>query len=172
MSYATPADFLLRKSQQTVGELCSETGTAITPTALLTDANLQAALDSASGEIESALLQGGRYTVDDLDAIVANADSSLTNAKAHLVRITCDIAMALLFDRKPTYSSDDYKAAIDLADVHLERLRTGKNVFNVAANIQAGLPTYDAPSVASVVSKGLIRDRTQHYYPARFSQSG
>jgi phage gp36-like protein len=165
VSYAAPADLIARKSVQTLGDLCSDSGTRVTPTGLLSDPNLQAALDSASGEIDAALLVCGRYQPSDLTGLAGNA-------KAHLVRICCEIAWCFLLSRKPTYESEQYKAAMELQDVYLERLRKGENVFNVAANIAAGTPKFDAPSVATVESKLFIRDRTQNYFPARTSQSG
>lgn len=160
MAYATPADLLLRKSELTIGELVSESGTAVSPSGLLTDDKVEAALDSASGAIDAALLQAGRYTPGDLSALTGNS-------LAHLKHITCEIAMAYLFAIKPTYNSGEYDAAMKLHDLYLERLRKGENVFNVQTAIDAGTPTYDNPSVASVVQLNLIRDRTLHYYPHR-----
>ena len=164
-SYATPANLIARKSALTLGDLVSDDGTRVSAANLLSDTRIQAALDSASGEIEAALLTGGRYEVTDLTGLTGNS-------AAYLEQICCEIAMAFLFARKPTFSVDEYKAAMELQDAYLERLRKGEHVFNVAANIDAGTPKSTAPTVASVQSKGFIRDRTLNFFPARTSQAG
>ena len=164
MSYASPADLIARKSVQTLGDLVSDDGTRITPTGLLANVNLQDALNDASGEIEAALLQGNRYQVSDLNALSGNS-------QGYLKRITCEIAWAFLLSRKPDRRVEELKAALELQDVYLERLRTGKNVFNVAAEIAAGQIAVVVPSVQSVQTKNLIRDMSRNYYPTRV-QSG
>lgn len=164
MSYATPDDMIKRKSTKTLGQLCSDSGTAISEVGLATDDNLQAALDSASGAIDAALMQGGRYTSSQLTALTGNS-------LAYLVHICCEIAMAYLYARKPTYQVEDYKAALDLHDLYLERLRKGENVFNIAVVIDAGTPSSAQPSVSSIQEKQFLRDRVRNYYPHRISTS-
>jgi len=160
VAYATPADLLLRKSELTIGQLVSENGTAVSAGALATDDKVLAALESASGAIDAALLQAGRYDPGDLAALTGNS-------AAHLKHMVCEIAMAYLFAIKPTYSVDDYKAQMDLHDLYLERLRKGENVFNITKVIDAGTPKLTRPSVAAVTQLNLIRDRTRNYYPYR-----
>jgi hypothetical protein len=132
-----------------------------------TDAGLrvQAALDSAAGMIEASTLRGGRYSVDDLAGLTGNS-------AAFLKLIECEIAMAILFARKPLYQVDDYKAALELQDMYLSQLRKGETIFNIEANAEAGTPSYSSPSVVEVQQLGLIRDVARPYYPARRSQSG
>lgn len=165
MSYATPADLIARKSASTLGALASDSGAEVAAGELATNSKILAALISASGAVEAALLVGGRYSVSDLTGLP-------TNAAGYLKQIVCDIAMAYLYARKPTYSSDDYKAALDLQETHLERLRKGQNIFNIDQVIDAGAPSVASPSVAEIQSQLLIRDRAYRYYPPRQSQSG
>lgn len=165
MSYATPADLIARKSPSTIAALVSDTDEESSEAELATDAKVLAALASASGAVEAALLQGGRYSVVDLTALSANAS-------AYLKQMVCDIAMAYLFARKPLHRQEDYKAALELQDTYLERLRIGKNVFNIDANIDAGTPSYSAPTVAGIENLNLIVDAARsHYYPARRSNN-
>jgi phage gp36-like protein len=175
-AYASVTDIIARKSVQTLGDLVSDDGVRVVQADLIgppVNAVLQAALDSAAGEIEAACLVGGRYTVENLIAIfAAAAASSLRNTRSHLVRINCEIAYTFLLSRKPSYSVEDYKAAMELQEVYLERLRKGENVFNIAANIEAGTPSVAIPTVVSVQAKGFIRDRTLNTFPARTSSSG
>ena len=165
MAYATPEDMIARKSVTTLGQLCSDSGTSVAAIDLETDPYLQAALDSASGAIDAALMQAGRYTVADLAGLTGNS-------LAYLVHLTCEIAMAYLFARKPTYAVTEYEASLKLQSVYLDQLRRGENVFNLPAQIDAGTPKFDQPSVASIERLGLLRDRTLNYYPVRHSTNG
>lgn len=170
MSYATPNDLINRKSAETIGALVSDSGTEATESDLIDPLTtggerVQAALDSAAGMIEAAVLKGGRYSTVDLAGLTGNS-------AAFLVMIECEIAMAILFARKPMYAADDYKAAMEMQDMFLSQLRKGETIFNVTANIDAGTPSYAAPSVVEVQQLGLIRDIARPYYPARRSQSG
>lgn len=165
MAYATPAQLFARKDVRTIGDLASDDGTRVSLTDLPTSANVLAALDSASGAIEAAIMAGNRYTPADLAGLTGNS-------AAYLVQITCDVAMAGLHSRRPTMHTDQYKAAIEVSDMHLERLREGVHVFDVAAVKEAGAASVTIPSVVSVQSQNLIRDRTRNFYPTRVATEG
>lgn len=162
MAYATPAQMLQRFDARVVGDLVSDNGIAAGPAELLSNANLQAALDDASGEIEAALLQGQRYTTADLSALTANS------AK-YLVRLTCKIAFGLLWERRPWADDGDQREqAIDQARKAVDQLRRGEHVFDVAAVKDAGLPAVRTPSVSTIESLNLGVDAARgHYYPQR-----
>jgi phage gp36-like protein len=166
--YASPSDIIARKSSTTLGQLCSDSGTAVTPSGLQSDGNLDMALQDASGAIDAALMQSGRYTAEDLEGLASLSD----NSASYLSRICCDIAMAYLFARKPTFSVEQYKQYQDLADQHLERLRKGEHVLFIQRNIDAGTPKYSQTSVEAIEQQGYIRDRTLNYYPKRYSTGG
>lgn len=160
MSYATPAQFLERYDARDIGDLCNDDGQQVSRIDLLADTKLQAALDDASGAIDAALLAGGRYTAADLVGLTGFSLS-------FLIRITCDIALANIWGRRPLYRFEERKACMDAAEAHLKQLRLGENVFNVAANILAGAPTIDGPTTVQYDALNLVRDRTRNYYPAR-----
>ena len=119
MSYATPAQMLERFDARVIGDLVSDSDSQVSAAELLTDPILQAMLDDASGDIEAALLVGGRYTVADLSGLTGNAQK-------HLVRICCEVAKAYLLRRRVSYNPEKDKAEIELAEHHLERLRSGE----------------------------------------------
>ena len=161
-SYATPAQMLQRYDARTIGDLVSDDGNRIDPTELLTDVVLQAQLNDASGEIETNLLQGERYQVSDLEALTGNTQFTL-------IRLTCDIAMRLLSERRPWYELNEaYTQRLEQSNKTLEQLRKGTNVFNVTANIEASQPKVDTPSIQSINSLNLTVDAARRgYYPAR-----
>jgi len=158
--YAEPADILDRKDWRDIGDLCSDDSSQVAVSDLLVDPKLLAALDDASGEIEAALVVGGRYTVSQLEGLTGTS-------LAHLKRITCELAMYHLLARRPKLSPDQYEMHSKLRDTYLEQLRTGVNVFALAANIDAGTVHVDGPSVVQIIDLNLMRDQTLHYYPAR-----
>ena len=87
-----------------------------------------------------------------------------------MAQLNTDIALAYLYARKPNYHVEEYKAAMDLQDAHLERLRKGENIFNVAEAVDGGLPDVTFPTVQQVENLQLIRDRARGYYPTRVNQ--
>lgn len=161
-AYATPAQLMQRYDVRVLGDLASDNGVRVDQPGLVSNTNIQAALDDASGEIEAALLQGERYTTSDL--------SSLTgNSAKYLVRLTCKIAFGLLWERRPWSDDDDRREqAMDQARKALDQLRKGEHVFDVAAVKDAGLPAQRTPSVTTITNLNLGVDRMRgHYYPRR-----
>lgn len=166
MAYATPAQLLQRYDARTVGDLASDTGIRIDPASLLSDANVQAALDDASGEIEAALLQGKRYSVADLAGLTGNTQK-------HLIRITCQIAFWMLWERRPYVEDQTRDDAESKAKKSLERLRRGEAVFDIEGPKDAGLPSVHEPTVSSYNRLSMIVDEGRRgYYPARRLPSG
>ena len=161
MSFASPAQMLERYDARTLGDIVSDTGVRVTSANLLTDANLQAALDDASGEIESALYQARRYSASDLAALTGNSLKLL-------VRLTCQIAFGHLWERRPWSDDEQRERAIERADKALERLRKGEHVFDLDAQKDAGLPETAQPTVSSIQSLSMTVDESRRgYYPRR-----
>ena len=162
MSYATPTDLIARKDSRSLGDLVNDDNTRADETALATNTKLQAALDDASGEIDSALLQGQRYAATDLAALTGNS-------LALLKRICCDIAFGLLYQRRPEFESEEEsEIAQSRARKHLKMLRSGEHVFDVPAVEQAGLPEITGASRVTIQNLNMIVDQARcHYYPPR-----
>lgn len=102
-------------------------------------AKLLALLRSGSGEVESACLPRGQYSVADLEAIAASS----TNAGHYLKRITAGCTILAAFGRRHSASGskpEDYVAVLQAHEA-LERLRVGERVFGLAGNISAGTGT-------------------------------
>lgn len=163
MAYATPQDLLARYDARTVGDLCGDANTRISQPALATDPNLQAALEDASGEIDGALLQGERYSVNDLTGLTGNSKNLLT-------RICCDIAFGLLWNRRAWLrgGNEEPIAGPERGQHALERLRKGENVFNLGPTTDAGLPNNVGPSTIDLQNLNTITGQTRNYYPLRF----
>lgn len=163
MAYAAAADLFARHDVRSVNDLANDDGARQSRLDLATNVNVAAALDDASGEIDAAILAGKRYTSDDLTGLSGNA-------LAWLKRITCDLAMSFLYDRRPAHNVDQYERYHQLAESHLEKLRTGENVFNLAAQQNASLPTINGPTSVDYARLNLIPDRVPRYFPSRSSR--
>jgi len=162
MAYATAADLILRKDSRTLGDLVSDAGTRVSEAGLASDTKLAAALDDASGQVDAALLRGGMYQPADLTSLTGNS-------LAYLKRITCDIAFWLLWERRPAYDDNPRRdAAQERAEEHLDNLRTGKAIFDVPANIEAGKAEITGPSRVAIQDLNLLADRCRgSFYPMR-----
>lgn len=160
MAYATAADLIARCDSRLLGDWVSDTGVRVAEGSLSGNAKITAALDDASGQIEVALLQGERYSVADLAGLTGNS------AK-HLIRMTCDVAVYLLQDRR-RYGADNEsrKEALQRSEEHLEDLRQGKHVFDITAVKDAGLMDGQVgPTAVELANSHLVRYRTKNYYP-------
>lgn len=155
MAYAEPADLILRVRPETIADLVSDGPVRVTEDELETNANLLAALDDASGEMDAALRVGNRYSAA---ALAALTDNSLALRK----RICCDLAWALLLRRNG--SPTEAEASSKKAESMLEALRKGVNIFDLEDNADAGLPESAGPSVQQIINANGIRERTPHYY--------
>lgn len=130
-SYATPTQLLNAYDARQVGDLVGDVNTRVSANDLLTDNNLQAALDWASGQVEAACLRGARYTPDDLNALTGMS-------QAMLVGLVCDLAFwRLTVRRNPSAQpTEAYRAAMEL----LDRLGLGERIFGLEETAAAGLP--------------------------------
>ncbi|MDE2102952.1 MAG: DUF1320 family protein [Patescibacteria group bacterium] len=164
-AYAAPSDLLARYDARTIGNLVSDSGSTVSSSSLLTDPNVAAALASASGLLQAALLQGERYSIEDL--------TSLTdNSQAYLVQLCCEIAFAKLYERRPWSDSKQRGEAIQRANDALELLRTGKHIFALQTDEGAGVPNITGATTPQRRELNLICDRATPYFYPRLVQPG
>jgi len=152
-----------RYDVRTLGDLVVDDGTRVDSTAILTSTVLAAILEDASGEIEASLMQADRYTADELAALTGNS-------LALLKRLTCKIAMGLLWERRQYLDLEKAEEGMEVSRKILERLRKGEIIFDDAAAKDAGLPEATTPSAESIALQQLTVDRARGpngYYPAR-----
>lgn len=158
-AYATPADMLDCYDARDIAALCSDSGVTIPCGELPTNTKLLRMLRFASAEVESALIQGGRYSVLDLEGLT-------DNSKDKLVRMVCEFAMCYLFERRPSWNVDATTKSREQVNKTLLLMREGSEIFNLAQTILAGQPTVTGPTMASYANMNMIVQRTQHYFPA------
>lgn len=160
--YASAADLIARYDVRTIGDLCEDSGVRQTPTQILADPNVSAALDDATGTVNAAIFVANRYTPEQI--------AGLTNAGlAFLKRLTADLAFLYLVERRGT----DVRKMPQWARVQesLDRIRHGDNVFDLTGAEVDGLPTVGFPTTQQFADLALERDYASRIFPVRRSQS-
>lgn len=166
MAYATAAQMLERFDARMLGDLVDDTGSQVSSGDLLSDDNLAAALDDASGEIDAAIRASDRYTETEL--------SSLSQTNKHLVRLTCVLALRNLVNRRPhmVRLDDKHEKMIERAEQSLEDLRSGKNILDINTHDDAGNPDIDGPTTLELNQLYTTRRQTKRVYPTSILPDG
>jgi phage gp36-like protein len=156
---ATVQDLVDRFDRQLLADLARDDGLAESD--LAGNPRVLSALKDASGEVRSAILQGRRYTMDDLAAL--EEDDA-----AFLKRLVCTRAMLnLAAARVSVYGEENYRAAAEWVEEKLSQLARGERIFGTPAAQDAGLPRTEAPLLVEVQRMNLLVDRCEGYYPNR-----
>lgn len=147
-AFATTADMLVYHDARTLGDLVTDDGTRITQANLLTDANLLALLDAATGEMIAAVQRAKRYTRAQLDGLTGE---SLQFRKS----ICCAITFWLIWKRKAYNAVEDGSdvAAREKYDRIMEMLDSGERVFDVDDVQDAG-----GPDITTITHTELVGD--------------
>lgn len=134
-SYCSASELLKRVDRRTVARLCSDTTTPVVDAQLEGNANLDAALLGASGEVEAACLVGERYSPTDL-ALLEGA------ALAFLQDIVAGLAITRLYRRRPNPEMKEPAIAAE-ARAMLQQIRDGERIFGTDEHADAGVMQHD-----------------------------
>jgi phage gp36-like protein len=164
MAYATGQELVKRYDVDLIGDLAQDEREPLDRSVVASHPNVAAALDDASGEIDVALLVGQRYLPEQLTTLTGFS-------RNHLVRITCAIAMSLLFERRPGMRPEIAEAIAKKAREHITALNRGDNVFGIQENLDAG--TIDTATIATVdiENLNLLPQRMPRYFPGTEQRS-
>lgn len=170
-SYLTPAEFLKRTDARTVGQLCSDTeGVVVTPTQLLTDPNLQAALDDAAGDLEAAAIMGQKYQIADLTLLAGTACVS----RAKLFRVLRDMTIGYLLERRPDFSvslPQGVEKSMERSASWIEQLAQGVRIFGFIESSQAGMIDQNILTAAEVTQRNGLVVQAERYFGIRADRS-
>lgn len=132
-SYCTGAQCIKFYDVRQIGDLLTDDDTRVAAGSVAAHPNLTAELNAASGEVESAVLVGGRYSVADLQAL----QSANSVGGEYLAKMVAVIAVWNLMERRnPDVMMPDRVRRVYES---LEKLRTGENIFGFIENIAAGV---------------------------------
>lgn len=160
MMYAKPSQMLARYDSRVVGGYLRDDGIQVSEEDILNDPLLNEALEDASGQIRSAAMVADKYTEADLQTLARDNDS-------FLVRLTCDLAIAFLVNRR--LSTQELPYAAQRAEEYLAMLRFGERIFNVAENKAAGNAGGGYITNTSRTLSQFISDANR-FFPARPSR--
>lgn len=155
MAYATGDEFVTRFDVRTLGDLLSDDDTRVDPIAVPTDDRLLASLDDASAMIDEALAASNKYDRASLE------DISTAGSPA-LIRMTCELALGLLFEGRSQVPSQAQSTIIDKAHERLDKLRMGLWVIPTHPNETAQMK----PVIMSTAQRqrlGLMSD-SSHFH--------
>ena len=130
MAYATVAQMLLQFDSREVGQLVADDNTQVAAASLTANSVLLQALEAATGEILSAALVGNKYSKTEMDALAASSD-------AFLAKLTCDLAMGYLLNRR-SLGEKPLPPAIEESRRWINLCRLGERIFRIEDNQDAG----------------------------------
>lgn len=160
-SYATPADMLVHYDIRTVADLVNDQGTRTggspnpIPASVEANTTLIKIMNAAAGIIEAACLRSVRYAVADLQALTGCS-------KEFLIQINCDLAMGLLYRRRP--DKGQIPPFFTAAMAWLEQLANGEAVFAFAETEDAGLPRAYVETAQDVIERSMVAQQACRYF--------
>lgn len=158
-AYATPADLINRYDVDMIGDLSTDERVAQSRSDIPTNSKVLTALEDASGEVEVALLAGGRYTADQLAGLSGHAAS-------HLKQIVCGLAIAALHRRRPQAFERSYIEDLTRdAREAIRSLRRGDNVFGLDEHIAASVVDTGGPTAIDLQTRNDLTVRMGRYFP-------
>jgi len=158
-AYATGADLVDRYDIDLISDLATDRET-VSRDEIVDHPRVSVALADASGEVEVAMLAGGRYTVEQLSSLTGNSVS-------HLKQIVCGLAVAALARRRPEAYEREYIEAITKdARQAILSLRRGENLFGLTETIESSVPEITGPSSINIQSRNDLSSRMERFFPA------
>lgn len=158
-AYATGDDLIARFDVDLVGDLSTDEREPQSAGDVPTNSKVLTALEDASGEIDVALLAGGRYSAEQLEGLAGNS-------LAYLKRITCGLAIALLFQRRPEAADREHIEMLTKeAREAIRLLKGGANVFGLQEHIEAGQVDTGGPTALDLEARRDVTIRMGRYFP-------
>ena len=158
-AYASGTDLIARYDVDLVGDLATDLREPVEQSAVPGLPMVATALDDASGMIDVNLSTGGRYKPEDLLSLTGNSVN-------HLKRITCDIAMGLLLQRRTDAKYQELaEKVVAGAKQNLTALARGENIFGIPALQNAGTIEYQTVDAATIDNRNALPSRMGRYFP-------
>lgn len=155
----TAADLIDRFDIRDIRELTVDDGSEASGVNVATDPKIRKAIESAEGEVRSALARGGRYTTLEINA--------LTGVDLEFYKtIVCEFAMLRLLRRRPRFDAEALKSQETLRENYLKQLTSGDAILGgVQEDIEAGRASVDGPTISELNNQNFWRTRSS-YFPA------
>ena len=159
MPYATGDDLVARYDIDVIGDLASDERETLERRDVSGHPHVLAALEDASGEVDAALLAGGRYSAEQLETLSGSAAS-------YLKSIVCGLAMAALHERRPeACEADLIERLTKKAKDAIQSLRRGENVFGIPEVVDATRTELSGPSAMDLRNRNGLAERMGRFFP-------
>lgn len=159
MAYASGDDLISRYDIDLIGDLASDDRETQDRNDVADHPHVLTALEDASGEVDAALLAGGRYTATQLEGLT---DRSLSYLKS----IVCGLAMAALHERRPeAVDAQTIERITQRARDAILSLRRGDNVFGLVEHIDAGRTHLEGPTALELINRNGLPERMGRFFP-------
>lgn len=169
-SYCTPADSLSFCDARRVGQYVSDSGKAVAPVDLTTNATWTGFLQAASGEIESECFVGGRYSTDDLANLSTASQRSgggASNSEMLLRMLVAYTAFTRLLERRGVIGNEADKANATWAAELRTKLRKGEAIFGFQQAVEADRVEADFMDDDNFGTLGLSSDQANRFFGVR-----
>ncbi|MFZ9077503.1 MAG: hypothetical protein ACO23H_03145 [Alphaproteobacteria bacterium] len=158
MAYATGEDLAARYDIDWLGDLATDNREHLARDAVLTHPVVLVALEGASGQVQSALIQGGQYSVADL--------SSLSGVnKAYLADLVCGLAIARLYERRAEAIPANAEAQQAKWGALIEKLEKGVNIFDLPDQVDATIVDHSGPTAVQLHNRNDLTVRSKQFPP-------
>ena len=158
-AYCTGSQFVSFYDARTTAQLLSDTDIPIALTLVASNTTLANLLQTASGELESIALMGGRYLTADLQALTGNA-------ALFLAWLVAALTVPLLKQRRPELPADDFPQ-MKKAEAFLAALEEGKAIFPTAEAQTAGTMEDQIEVAQDVENRALVTWRAERLFGRR-----
>lgn len=157
-AYATAIDLVARYDVDLIRDLATDREN-VTRSEIVTDNRVSVALQDASGEVEVALLAGGRYSVEQLQSLEGNS-------RNHLKQIVCGLAMAALHSRRPESADKQFIDALsEKSREAIRALKRGENIFGLPEILSASTPEATGPNAIQIQQANGLTSRMERFFP-------
>ncbi len=161
------AEFLKRVDNTAVATLASDVaGVPVAQLALPTDPNVLAALMTATGTFESAVMMGAKYSHDDLQALLTTTCGS----QAMMFDIIADLAWMGLYKRRPNMNVAPPASARQSME-WLDLLAQGKRIFAFQETQDATVMEKSDATIADIDARNGVVTQAQDYFGRRADRS-
>jgi glutathione S-transferase len=157
------AQFVQRADVRVLGDWLADDGTRLTSAQVVASAVLAVLLKGASGELESAVMAGERYTAADLAAVAASG----TNSAELLFDVVAGLTLARVWGRRPRTDNSPLPALSQWAQQRVEELRSGLRIFPTTEHAAAGVLSHDEITAEEVRQRGYLTQVGRRFFGRR-----
>ncbi len=163
--FCSVAEFLSLYDPRLIGDWLSTDGTRLTPTQLGSNAALALFATGASGEVESAMLVGGRYTPTNLlTDLTGNSLQRLKEITAYLILNRCWKFHVRTSGGVAGGKPNPFLEDVQEAEAALEALAGGEAIFAFQETADAGRLDHHVGGAAEIEQRdGLVVAATRYF---------